>query len=1437
MFVLWGTNDGARVWGSWATATRLAGSSTGAHSYAASLVQNKTYYYRFAATNAAGTNWAYPTAKFITGAVWVDKASDAAETGLVPGTFTVHRASAATNVATTVNYTIGGTASNGTDHTALSGQVTIPVGAATAKVVVTPKADFDLGAETVQITLAAGSYPIGSPASATMTIADKKPLYVSKFGSHTAPYTNWVMAATNIQVAINYASNNLALYDTVVITNGAYPIAAQINVNSAIGVIGFGGAANTKIYRSAGTTRVLAVNNVGAVVDSLTISNGFMNLDGAGVSLANGTLRRCVIRNNNGSGAIGGGGVKMSGGTLSECTVFKNDAYNGGAINMSAGALDRCTIANNTGFNAGGIYISGGTVQNCVITNNTGSGIEGAGVYISSGTSVLRNCLVARNSGTKAAGVYMSAASGSIQNCTVVSNVNGSVTGGIWMNNGTVANTIVYYNKGTTSNNVYKSGGTMTYSCTTPLVTGTSNMDASGNPRFVDRWSQNYQLTSLSPCIDAGQTLAAVTNDLLGVSRPRDGDNNGSSAHDMGAYEYVYVPAFVPLGCDISLTPAQGVATQRVVFTALPSGSVQTGLFYKWDFNNDSVWDATGAGKRIVTNGYGVGRHTVKLTVTNSTSELATTTSTNCVYVAPPVVYVAENGTREFPYDTWAKATTNLQAAVDAALVVGTNRSSVLITNGSYGTTGTVLVDKGIVVSSVNGATNTTVRRVGASSFTVIRLQHASAVLDGLSVTNGNQTDANYGGGVHVDNGTVRRCIISRNYAYEGGGLRLAAGLAENCQIIRNTGFNGAGARLSGGTLCNSTVSDNTGGGNEAGGVYLAASGAAARNCLITRNVTSARGAGVYMVTGATVENCTVVTNTTSHSSGGGGIYMTGGTVANSIVYYNIKTVAGVPEANNVAKSGGVFTYSCSTPLISGGSDVNNIDATGDPKFVAAAAGDYRLKGVSPCIDVGQTLAVVTNDLLGVSRPQDGDNNGTSSYDMGAYEYEYVSSATPLSCDFSYVPAQGISSQNVAFTALVLGSDQTNLVYYWDFDHNGTWDLSGGGRRVVTNQYGIGRYTVALKVTNAGGEAATNIQANIVYVAPPVVYVATNGTHTFPYETWAKAATNVQSAVDAALVVGANRSSVLVTNGSYATASQILIAKGIVVQSVNGAFKTTVRRQSGTSFGVFKLQDAAAVLDGFSITNGVGDPSNGGGVTIANGGTLRRCVVTRNNSYNGGGIAMSAGVIDTCQITDNTAFNAGGLMLSGGTVSNSVIARNVGTGNTGGGVHMGNATLRNCLVYLNSGVQLGGGVYADGAGSAIESCTIVTNSALGAYPTGGGLYVSLGSAINTIVYRNRGAGGVADNVRTNDIGRCTYSCAPELANVANQNLTGDPLFVNAPAMNFRLREAALCANRGSTKAWMLAALDLDGNPRVVGGTVDMGCYESGAIRGTLFLMR
>ena len=89
------------------------------------------------------------------------------------GTFTFSRPGTSGDLV--VTWTIGGTATADDDYTALTGEVTIPDGEASATVTVTPIADEDAdeGDETVVVTLAPGSgYVIGTPDEATVTIAD-----------------------------------------------------------------------------------------------------------------------------------------------------------------------------------------------------------------------------------------------------------------------------------------------------------------------------------------------------------------------------------------------------------------------------------------------------------------------------------------------------------------------------------------------------------------------------------------------------------------------------------------------------------------------------------------------------------------------------------------------------------------------------------------------------------------------------------------------------------------------------------------------------------------------------------------------------------------------------------------------------------------------------------------------------------------------------------------------------------------------------------------------------------------------------------------------------------------------------------------------------------------------------------------------------------------
>ncbi|MBL9134820.1 MAG: S8 family serine peptidase [Verrucomicrobiales bacterium] len=77
----------------------------------------------------------------------------------------------------TVNYTVGGTATSGSDYTSLGTSVVIPAGSASVTNVVTPIDDASPEAtETVILSLAGGTgYVVGSPSSDTVNIADNEP--------------------------------------------------------------------------------------------------------------------------------------------------------------------------------------------------------------------------------------------------------------------------------------------------------------------------------------------------------------------------------------------------------------------------------------------------------------------------------------------------------------------------------------------------------------------------------------------------------------------------------------------------------------------------------------------------------------------------------------------------------------------------------------------------------------------------------------------------------------------------------------------------------------------------------------------------------------------------------------------------------------------------------------------------------------------------------------------------------------------------------------------------------------------------------------------------------------------------------------------------------------------------------------------------------------
>ena len=105
---------------------------------------------------------------------------DGAAEPAVPGRFTVKRDGDLSD-SLVVGYTVSGTATSGLDYQPLGGLVTIPAGAASADIVLTPRDDSLVeGDESVIVTLTNSlSYDVGTPGSATLFIRDNEKATVS----------------------------------------------------------------------------------------------------------------------------------------------------------------------------------------------------------------------------------------------------------------------------------------------------------------------------------------------------------------------------------------------------------------------------------------------------------------------------------------------------------------------------------------------------------------------------------------------------------------------------------------------------------------------------------------------------------------------------------------------------------------------------------------------------------------------------------------------------------------------------------------------------------------------------------------------------------------------------------------------------------------------------------------------------------------------------------------------------------------------------------------------------------------------------------------------------------------------------------------------------------------------------------------------------------
>lgn len=184
------------------------------------------------------------------------------------------------------------------------------------------------------------------------------------------------------------------------------------------------------------------------------------------------------------------------------------------------------------------------------------------------------------------------------------------------------------------------------------------------------------------------------------------------------------------------------------------------------------------------------------------------------------------------------------------------------------------------------------------------------------------------------------------------------------------------------------------------------------------------------------------------------------------------------------------------------------------------------------------------------------------------------------------------------------------------------------------------------------------------------------------------------------------------------------------------------------------------------------------------------------------------------------------------------------------------AIIRNCLFAFNETTadenldSNGGGVLLVTTSNLVmENCTIVSNNIRNTKHSAsksGGIHHRWGGTLkNCIVAFNTKCGQPEDTAYWNNDTALTaanyINCCgwPAVAKFTKENgcITADPKFVDPAHGDFSLQASSPCCNAGANADWMAEAKDLLGANRIVGGYVDIGCFEYSPIPGLMIILR
>ncbi len=319
---------------------------------------------------------------------------------------------------------------------------------------------------------------------------------------------------------------------------------------------------------------------------------------------------------------------------------------------------------------------------------------------------------------------------------------------------------------------------------------------------------------------------------------------------------------------------------------------------------------------------------------------------------------------------------------------------------------------------------------------------------------------------------------------------------------------------------------------------------------------------------------------------------------------------------------------------------------------------------------------------------------------------------------------------------------------------------------------------------------------------------------------------------------------------------------GMYVEMGNPTVWNCVFEHNTADYGgnVHNRADGRPTFTDCRFEHGRSDRYGGGMYNYESSPTLTRCVFNANAAtFRGGGLvnwSYADAVVTDCTFTDNAAQTGGGVYtyyFSGPTITHCVFAANQCV-YAGAGLsewHECASAISNCLFVGNvawGSVGAGAGIYCSNSSPAITACALSGNYA---FVAGGGIHLSgMGtqgpppSVTDTILWGNLDSGGTAESAQvfvqnaSPTVRFCSIQNLDALAGHSNQG--DDPLFSRdadpgpdgdwgSPDDDLGDQHLACgspCVDAGTNGTDPpLPATDLDGGPRIVDGTVDIGAFE------------